>query len=262
MVRAPFYDKNGMKKGAWSPEEDHKLRSYIEKFGHWNWRELPKYAGLERCGKSCRLRWMNYLRPDVKHGNYTEEEDALIMKLHQEYGNRWSMIAARLPGRTDNEIKNHWHARLKTRAKRNQTSSTDSQSESAHSWEGEGESMVIDTPPNMILESSRLSPTTSSSTEFSSFSPPPIDSGYTSNINLSGVAVEPPPYSSTEIYEDQRGGGDFWSEPFVADNVYNQDGYPSSSLGRGGFDMPLPYDHFYDDDSPDLVLYQMMQGWV
>lgn len=45
MVRAPFYDKNGVKKGAWSPEEDHKLRSYIEKFGHWNWRELPKYAG-------------------------------------------------------------------------------------------------------------------------------------------------------------------------------------------------------------------------
>ena len=45
MVRAPFYDKNGLKKGAWSAEEDNKLRSYIQRFGPGNWRELPKFAG-------------------------------------------------------------------------------------------------------------------------------------------------------------------------------------------------------------------------
>ncbi|KAF3647381.1 Protein ODORANT1 [Capsicum annuum] len=117
MGRAPCCEKMGLKKGPWSPQEDNILISYIQNNGHSNWRALPKLAGLLRCGKSCRLRWTNYLRPDIKRGNFSKEEEDTIIQLHENLGNRWSAIAARLPGRTDNEIKNVWHTHLKKKLK-------------------------------------------------------------------------------------------------------------------------------------------------
>ncbi|KAI4963170.1 hypothetical protein ZWY2020_017046 [Hordeum vulgare] len=115
MGRAPCCDRTGLKKGPWTQEEDEKLVAYIKKHGQGNWRTLPKNAGLERCGKSCRLRWTNYLRPDIKRGRFSFEEEEAIIQLHSILGNKWSAIAARLPGRTDNEIKNYWNTHIRKR---------------------------------------------------------------------------------------------------------------------------------------------------
>ncbi|CAL9179933.1 unnamed protein product [Musa hybrid cultivar] len=113
MGRPPCCDESGIKKGPWTPEEDQKLIQYIQKNGHGSWRALPKLAGLNRCGKSCRLRWTNYLRPDIKRGKFSPEEEQTILQLHSILGNKWSAIATHLPGRTDNEIKNFWNTHLK-----------------------------------------------------------------------------------------------------------------------------------------------------
>ncbi|MED6180290.1 hypothetical protein PIB30_008786 [Stylosanthes scabra] len=118
MGRSPCCEKVGLKKGPWTPEEDQKLMSYIEKHGHGSWRALPSKAGLQRCGKSCRLRWTNYLRPDIKRGKFSLQEEQTIIQLHALLGNRWSAIAAQLPKRTDNEIKNYWNTHLKKRLTR------------------------------------------------------------------------------------------------------------------------------------------------
>ncbi|KAH0453422.1 hypothetical protein IEQ34_017746 [Dendrobium chrysotoxum] len=113
MGRAPCCDKANVKRGPWSPEEDAALRSYVERHGTGgNWISLPQKAGLKRCGKSCRLRWLNYLRPDIKHGGFTEEEDKIIFSLYKTIGSRWSVIASHLAGRTDNDVKNYWNTKL------------------------------------------------------------------------------------------------------------------------------------------------------
>ncbi|RLM60444.1 hypothetical protein C2845_PM14G14840 [Panicum miliaceum] len=150
MGRQPCCDKVGLKKGPWTAEEDQKLVSFILGNGQCCWRAVPKLAGacciprrssfdrlglttlvieknlprlalktgLLRCGKSCRLRWTNYLRPDLKRGLLSDAEEKLVIDLHAQLGNRWSKIASHLPGRTDNEIKNHWNTHIKKKLKK------------------------------------------------------------------------------------------------------------------------------------------------
>lgn len=110
-------DGSEMRRGPWTLEEDNLLIQYISCHGEGRWNSLAKSSGLNRTGKSCRLRWLNYLKPDIKRGNLTPQEQLLILELHSKWGNRWSKIAQHLPGRTDNEIKNYWRTRVQKQAR-------------------------------------------------------------------------------------------------------------------------------------------------
>ncbi|CAJ2630702.1 unnamed protein product [Trifolium pratense] len=110
-------EENELRRGPWTLEEDSLLIQYIARHGEGRWNMLAKSAGLKRTGKSCRLRWLNYLKPDIKRGNLSPQEQLLILELHSKWGNRWSKIAQHLPGRTDNEIKNYWRTRVQKQAR-------------------------------------------------------------------------------------------------------------------------------------------------
>ncbi|XP_043723228.1 transcription factor MYB106-like [Telopea speciosissima] len=186
MGRSPCCEKVGLKKGPWTPEEDQKLLAYIEENGHGSWRALPAKAGLQRCGKSCRLRWTNYLRPDIKRGKFSLQEEQTIIQLHALLGNRWSAIATHLSKRTDNEIKNYWNTHLKKRLakmgidpvthkpKNDTLSSVDGQSKTAAnlSHMAQWESARLEAEARLVRESrlkstsfQQLQPSSSSSSD-------------------------------------------------------------------------------------------------
>ncbi|XP_016506175.1 transcription factor MYB63-like [Nicotiana tabacum] len=229
--RAACCDKGKVKKGPWSCEEDLRLISFIQKHGHPNWRSLPKQAGLLRCGKSCRLRWINYLRPDVKRGNFTPEEEYTIVKLHHSLGNKWSKIASHLPGRTDNEIKNIWNTRLKKRFKNAEldgcansfsppSSSTSVVSHTAN--EGEFKNVNDD---NMITEkeaSKSCSPTSS----------------YASNLsNLSQVEISGPNVDMDWIFQLNEEPNLEYFPCITAGKVHDNEGMIEIPLEGSGIDF-------------------------
>ncbi|KAF8008549.1 hypothetical protein BT93_K2269 [Corymbia citriodora subsp. variegata] len=100
-------------------EEDVLLRSCVQRYGEGDWHRVPQIeflreqlAGLNRCRKSCRLRWLNYLKPNIKRGKFQDDEVDMIIRIHKLLGNRWSLIAGRLPGRTANDVKNYWNTHI------------------------------------------------------------------------------------------------------------------------------------------------------
>ncbi|KAJ1395848.1 SANT/Myb domain [Sesbania bispinosa] len=225
MVRAPCCDKNGLRKGAWTPEEDSKLIAYVTRYGCWNWRLLPKFAGLARCGKSCRLRWLNYLRPGVKRGNFSQEEEEIIIRLHGKLGNKWSSIATHLPGRTDNEIKNHWHTSLKKRFEQNKSDTRVGTEKAKDSMSNKNGSSMEET--NKQLESVSTE-NSSGGPDTCPFSPQPSSSGFScvttdttlaATTNNEKFVLEEDDFSFLDVYTEAV-SENFWTEPFLTDSSY------------------------------------------
>nr|GLL26383.1 transcription factor MYB75-like [Ipomoea trifida] len=148
-----------MRKGAWTEEEDNLLRKCIQKYGEGKWHLVPLRAGLNRCRKSCRLRWLNYLRPDIKRGDFSVDEVDLIMRLHRLLGNRWSLIAGRIPGRTANDVKNYWNTHIQKKVFAMAAASSRMQ----HNWKGKApeisKNTVVKPQPRRFLNTSSLSRT-------------------------------------------------------------------------------------------------------
>ncbi|KAF0902294.1 hypothetical protein E2562_015517 [Oryza meyeriana var. granulata] len=107
----------GLKKGPWTQAEDKLLVDHVRRHGEGNWNAVRRETGLQRCGKSCRLRWANHLRPNLRKGPFSPDEERIILRLHGLLGNKWARISSHLQGRTDNEIKNYWNTRLKRRVR-------------------------------------------------------------------------------------------------------------------------------------------------
>ncbi|XP_019158784.1 PREDICTED: myb-related protein 308-like [Ipomoea nil] len=235
MVKTPSVDKNGIKKGLWSKEEDNKLKTFIESHGHKNWRQLPKIAGLSRCGKSCRLRWMNYLRPGLKKGGFSVQEDEIIIGLHNKLGNKWSAIAELLPGRSDNEIKNHWHTHLKKRAKETQKPeesmellppTAETSEISDFEFNPQEDIFNILNPDEVSLpQNSQTVDNIPLSQEVSAASGGGISSS-SSSSSISDWIIDDISTISLESFMDPLES--FWTEPFVADTLlYPKNvGYP------------------------------------
>ncbi|XP_045793799.1 transcription factor MYB114-like [Trifolium pratense] len=112
-------ESSSLRKGAWTKFEDELLKDCIQRYGVGKWHLVPQRAGLKRCRKSCRMRWLNYLNPNIKRGEFSEDEVDLMIKLHNLLGNRWSLIAGRLPGRTSNDVKNYWNTYMRSKKEKN-----------------------------------------------------------------------------------------------------------------------------------------------
>ncbi|KAM1048705.1 hypothetical protein ACFX15_027306 [Malus domestica] len=165
--------EEGIRKGPWKAEEDEVLLNHVKKCGPRDWSSIRSKGLLQRTGKSCRLRWVNKLRPNLKNGcKFSVEEERVVIELQAQFGNKWARIATYLPGRTDNDVKNFWSSRQKRLARILQTPTAITFSSKSHKTRREV-SVFHELPPLQAPKFNCSSEGEPSSQAPSCSSPPP-----------------------------------------------------------------------------------------
>ncbi|KAL4292824.1 hypothetical protein AHAS_Ahas18G0066700 [Arachis hypogaea] len=162
--------RDDLRKGPWTPREDAMLIELVEKYRERNWSLLvQKNSELRRSGQSCRHRWLEHLKPGLKKGPLSEEEEKLIVDLHSQFGNRWALIATKVPGRSGNEIKCFWNTRMKKRPRE---------------W-------LPEDPPQMLQQAQHFSSSASSSASSTSSLPQCKSGSLLNDVVMEGNALCP-----------------------------------------------------------------------
>ena len=96
------------KKLKWSPLEDRDLEAAVNIYGTKNWKLVATMVP-GRNGKQCRERWLGQICPTVKKEEWSYEEDQILIDCQVKCGNKWTVIANLIPGRSATSIKNRWN---------------------------------------------------------------------------------------------------------------------------------------------------------
>lgn len=89
-------------------EEDEKLKDLVQKMGSKKWEVIAKEMP-GRTGRQCRDRYQNYLIPGFFNGQWSKQEDDLLLQKFMEYGSQWSKITPFFKNRSANALKNRWN---------------------------------------------------------------------------------------------------------------------------------------------------------
>ncbi|KAJ4971329.1 hypothetical protein NE237_004428 [Protea cynaroides] len=240
--------KEDTRKGPWTEQEDLQLMCFVGLFGDRRWDFIAKVSGLNRTGKSCRLRWVNYLHPGLKRGRMTPQEERLVLELHSQWGNRWSRIARRLPGRTDNEIKNYWRTHMRKKAQERKRGLSSPSSSSSSFSPAQGSTSGVSLPESQIMEGSLH------------------DKGVNGDLAVSGDQSEEEVakvYSMDQIWKEVA----LMEEDVSSKKVYEggegrkEDGMCSLLSPPTPMASPLPWNYYSDalwrmDDQEDIKMWQ------
>ena len=106
-------EKRGTGVFSWSKDDDSRLTEIMKKYKNpRDWEPIAKEHSMGKSAKECHERWIRYLKPGVRKGQWTDQEDSIVIDAvtnsSEQPFTRWSDLAQRLPGRVGKQIRDRW----------------------------------------------------------------------------------------------------------------------------------------------------------